>query len=99
VLRYNPDNIVEMLVYTPEVDGQPSQYLGRVRMRDKNIEKLSLKELKMIRKKTIEGKDKLDQSSLYQERLDLINCSNEKVSEQRKKQRKGNPTTALLRRE
>jgi putative transposase len=99
VLRYNPDNIVEMLVYTPEVDGQPSQYLGRVRMRDKNIEKLTLKELKMIRKKTIEGKDKLDQSSLYQERLDLINCSNEKVSEQRKKQRKGKPTTALLRRE
>ncbi|GFE68754.1 DDE-type integrase/transposase/recombinase [Chroococcus sp. FPU101] len=96
VLRYNPDNIIEVLVYTAEVDGQPSQYLGTVRVRDRREEQLSFKEWEIIKKKRREGKENLDQSSLLQERKDLMSFSNEKVAQKRKRSK---PKTQELRRE
>ncbi|MGK7932598.1 MAG: Mu transposase C-terminal domain-containing protein [Microcystaceae cyanobacterium] len=99
VLRYNPDNIVEVLVYTPELDGQPSQYVGKAQMRDRQEERLSQKELKTMRKKELEGRDNLDLSSIYQERLALTAFSDAKVSEKRSKKKKGKAKTRELRRQ
>ena len=45
-VRYDPSNIVKLLVYTLEQDGQPSKYLGIIRSRDLSESRLSLREWK-----------------------------------------------------
>jgi putative transposase len=44
LIRYNPTNIVYVLVYTVEENSQPSRFLGTIRARDLEKERLSLKE-------------------------------------------------------
>ena len=88
VLRYNPDNIVYVLVYTPESEGQPSQYLGTIRARDLEEERLSLKEWESRKKKIRNQAKQLDLSPILKERKDLMAFSEQKLTEQRRKQKK-----------
>lgn len=78
-LRYNPSNIVYILVYTREKSGQPSKYLGTIRARDLEEERLSLKEWE-DRKKKIRDEGKLiDQSSILAQQRDLYTSSMEQA--------------------
>ena len=79
LIRYNPTNIVYILVYTVETDGQPSKLLGTIRARDLEEERLSLKEWEE-RKAQIrrEGKE-IDQSSILAQQRDLYKSSIEQA--------------------
>jgi putative transposase len=78
-LRYNPSNIIYLLIYTREKNGQPSKYLGTVRARDLDEERLSLKEWE-DRKKKIRAEGKaIDQSSILAQQRELFSSSNEKA--------------------
>lgn len=93
-LRYNPSNIVYILVYTKEKNDQPSKYLGTVRAKHsqerdlyRDEERLSLKEWDDRKKKRREEGKLVDQSSILAEQRDLTQFSNEKVSAHRKRKR------------
>ena len=78
-LRYNPSNIIYLLIYTREKNGQPSKYLGTVRARDLDEERLSLKEWE-DRKKKIRAEGKaIDQSSILAQQRELFSSSNKKA--------------------
>jgi putative transposase len=95
VLRYNPSNIVYLYVYTKEVNGQPSRYLGTIRAKHsqerdlyRDEERLSLKEWRDRKKMRSEESKSVDQSSILAEQRDLTKFSNEKVEEHKKSRRK-----------
>lgn len=95
VLRYNPSNIVYLYVYTKEVNGQPSRYLGTIRAKHsqerdlyRDEERLSLKEWKDRKKKRSEETKSVDQSSTVAEQRDLTKFSDDKVEEHKKRRRK-----------
>lgn len=68
-LRYDPRNILRLMAYTKEENGQPAKYLGIIQARDR-IEPFSIWEQK-ARNKRINDKSKLlDKTSIYSERLD-----------------------------
>lgn len=99
VLRYNPDNITEVLVYSAEIDGQPAEYLGKARLRDREQDILPLKQLETIKQKVRQKRDNLDMSSVHKERLSLKAFSNHKVSDHRKQAKKGRAKTQEVRQE
>ncbi|HEY9669974.1 MAG TPA: DDE-type integrase/transposase/recombinase [Waterburya sp.] len=78
-LRYNPSNIVYILVYTREKNGQPSKYLGTIRARDLEEERLSLKEWEDRKKKIRDEGKAIDQSSILAEQRDLYTSSIKQV--------------------
>ena len=85
-IRYDPSNIINLLVYTLEKDGKPSQYLGIVPSRDLD-EPLSLREWKARRRKIrAEGKE-IEQTSILAQQRDLVKFSNEKVNEMNRQKR------------
>lgn len=95
VLRYNPSNIVYLYVYTKEVNGQPSKYLGTIRAKHseerdlyRDEERLSLKEWRDRKKKRSEESKSVDQSSILAEQRDLTKFSDEKVEEHKQRRRK-----------
>jgi putative transposase len=93
-LRYNPSNIVTLMVYTVEQDEQPSKYLGTVTARDIDAERLSLKEWQQSKRKIrAEGKA-VDQSSILSERMDLNEFAQEKIRtlKQRRRAEQGRMT-------
>ncbi|XGW00046.1 MAG: DDE-type integrase/transposase/recombinase [Leptolyngbya sp. BL-A-14] len=93
-LRYNPSNIVYILVYTKEKHSQPSKYLGTIRAKHseerdlyRDEERLSLKEWKDRKEKRRKEGKAVDQSSIYAEQRDLTQFSNEQVAAHRKRKR------------
>ncbi|GAB4371139.1 MAG: hypothetical protein Kow00121_12410 [Elainellaceae cyanobacterium] len=93
-LRYNPSNIVYILVYTKEKNGQPSRYLGTIRIKHsqerdlyRGEERLSLKEWEDRKSKRREEAKTVDQSSVLAEQRDLTQFSNEQVAARRKRKR------------
>lgn len=87
VLRYNPSNIIHVLVYTLEENGQPSKHLGTVRARDLEEERLSLKEWTERKEKIREDGKKIDQSSILRQQRDLVKFSDDKVAQKKKEMR------------
>ncbi|WP_310485678.1 transposase family protein [Chamaesiphon sp. VAR_48_metabat_403] len=93
-IRYDPSNIVKLLVYTLEQDGQPSKYLGVIRSRDLSESRLSLREWKEREKQIRKEGKAIDQTSILAQQRDLNNFANEKVKEMNQKKRgKGKKTT------
>ena len=81
-LRYDPSNILRLMAYSKEKEGQPAKYLGIIQARDK-IEPFSIWERK-ARSKRIHKESKLiDKTSIYSERLDR-----QQAVENKKKQSK-----------
>lgn len=78
-LRYDPSNIVTLLVYSVEQNEQPSVFLGTIKVRDLGEERLSLKEWRQRKKKIREEGKTIDQSSILSERMDLNQFAEEKV--------------------
>ncbi|MDZ8069698.1 MAG: transposase family protein [Nostoc sp. DedQUE08] len=78
-LRYNPSNIVYLLIYTREKNGQPSKYLGTIRARDLDKERLSLKELQDRKNQIREDCKKVDQTSILAQQRDLLAFSLDKA--------------------
>jgi putative transposase len=86
-IRYDPSNIVKILAYTLEQNGQPSKYLGVLPCRDLSESRLSLRQWKEREKqKRKEGKA-IDQTSILAQQRDLYNFGNEKVKEMNQKKR------------
>ena len=93
-IRYDPSNIVKVLVYTLEQDGQPSRYLGVIRSRDLKESRLSLREWKEREKQIRKEGKAIDQTSILAQQRDLGKFADEKVKEtNRKKRGKGKKTT------
>ncbi len=99
-VRYDPSNIVRILVYTLEQDGQPSKYLGVIRSRDLTEDRLSLREWKEREKQIRKEGKAIDQTSILAQQRDLNNFADEKVKEMnRKKRGKGKAKTIQKRRD
>lgn len=99
-IRYDPSNIVRVLVYTLEQDGQPSKYLGVIRSRDLTEERLSLREWKEREKQLRKEGKEIDQTSILAQQRDLNNFANEKVKDMNRTGRgKGKKTTIQKRRD
>ena len=81
-LRYDPSNILRLMAYTKEENGQPAKYLGIIQTRDR-IEPLSIWEQKAKNKRITHESKQLDRTSIYSERLDR-----QQVVENKKKQSK-----------
>jgi len=89
-IRYNPTNIVYVLVYTLEENDQPSEFLGTLRARDLEEERLSLKEWKDRKKKMRDEGKEIDQSSILSQQRDLYTSSMEKVKTLKQRRKKEN---------
>lgn len=89
-IRYNPTNIVYVLVYTLEENDQPSEFLGTLRARDLEEERLSLKEWKDRKKKMRDEGKEIDQSSILAQQRDLYASSMEKVKTLKQRRKKEN---------
>ncbi|MBD2094076.1 transposase [Trichocoleus sp. FACHB-591] len=90
VIRYNPTNIIYVLVYTQEENGQPSEFLGTIRSRDLQEERLSLKEWKDRKKKMREeGKD-IDQSPILTQQRNAYTSSIEEAKTLKQRRKKEN---------
>jgi putative transposase len=87
-LRYDQRNIVTLLAYTLPLDGQPGEFIGVVKARDLEKERLSLGELNWIKKKLrVEAKE-VDNSSILNERLNIFEDVEQERKSRRKRQRK-----------
>jgi putative transposase len=99
-IRYDPSNIVKVLVYTLEQDGQPSKYLGVIRSRDLSESRLSLREWKERGKQIRKEGKAIDETSILAQQRDLYNFGNEKVKEMNQKKRaKGKAKTTQNRKD
>lgn len=87
VVRYDPSNIIHLLIYTCEGNGQPGKFVGVVKARDLKEEHLALKELKERKRRLREGVKALDTTSILEERLALNEFSEKKVKQTRKQRR------------
>lgn len=103
VLRYNPSNIVTLLVYSEQKNNQPSMFLGTVKARDLNEERLSLKEWRETKQKIRSSGKAIDQSSILSERLFINQFAINKIktlkqrrtAEQKRINRKLKPTKII----
>lgn len=103
VLRYNPSNIVTLLVYSEQRNNQPSMFLGTVTARDLNEERLSLKEWRETKQKIRSSGKAIDQSSINSERLFINQFAINKIktlkqrrtAEQKRINRKLKPTKVI----
>jgi putative transposase len=83
ILRYDPRNIISLLVYTQEKRGQPTTFLGTVTAKDLEREKLSLDELKLTLRRIRKQGKAIDNSLILSERIDLHNFTAEKIGGKR----------------
>ena len=68
-LRYDPSNILRLMAYTQEENGQPAKYLGIIQARDRT-EPFSIWEQKAKNQRVIDQSKQIDKTSIYSERLD-----------------------------
>jgi putative transposase len=96
----DPSNIIKILVYTLEQDGQTSKYLGVIRSRDLSESRLSLGEWKERGKQIREEGKAIDKTSMLAQQQDLNNFADEKVIQMNQKKRgKDKKTTNQKRRD
>ncbi len=81
-LRYDPSNILRLMAYSKEENGQPAKYLGIIQARDRT-EPFSIWEQKTRNKRINDESKLIDKTSIYSERLDR-----QQVVENKKKQSK-----------
>lgn len=87
-LRYDQRNILVLLAYTRPKDGQPGEFIGVVRARDAKEKQMSLAELKWRKQKLREQAYEIDNSSIFNERLDLYEFVEEKRKSKRQRRKK-----------
>ncbi|MDJ0596659.1 MAG: DDE-type integrase/transposase/recombinase [Pleurocapsa sp. MO_226.B13] len=83
-LRYDPSNILRLMAYTKEENGQPAKYLGIIQAKDRT-EPFSIREQKAKSKRITRESKQLDRTSIYSERLDR-----QQAVENKRKQSKAN---------
>lgn len=88
ILRYDPRNIVNLLVYEPVNDDKLGKYCGTIKAKDIEKQQLSFDELKHRNSTINKDKNKIDNSPIYSERLDLHEFREQKVKQTRKQRRK-----------
>lgn len=81
-LRYDPSNILRLMAYTKEEQGEAAKYLGIIQARDRT-EPFSTWQQKARNKRINRESKQLDRTSIYSERLDR-----HQVVEDKKKQSK-----------
>ena len=90
-LRYDPSNILRLMAYTKEENGQPAKYLGIIQARDRT-EPFSIREQKAKSKRITRESKQLDRASIYSERLDrqqaVENKKKQSKADNRKKEQK-----------
>ncbi|MGK7893835.1 MAG: Mu transposase C-terminal domain-containing protein, partial [Xenococcus sp. (in: cyanobacteria)] len=90
-LRYDPSNILRLMAYTKEENGQPAKYLGIIQARDRT-EPFSIWEQKTRNKRINDESKLIDKSSIYSERLDrqqaVENKKKQSKADNRKKEQK-----------
>lgn len=86
-LRYDKRNIVTVLAYTRPINQHPGEYIGVIKARDCEREKMSLAELNYIKKKLRDSGKEVDNSSILNERLSIFEDV-EKTRKSRRKQRR-----------
>lgn len=79
ILRYNPSNIMNLLVYSLEKNNQSSVFLGTVKARDLDEERLSLKEWRERKQKIRATGKAIEQSSILSERLAINQFASDKI--------------------
>ena len=87
-LRYDQRNILVLLAYTRPKDGQPGEFIGVVPARDAKEKQMSLEELKWRKQKLREQADEIDNSSIFNERLDLYEFVEHKRKSKRQRRKK-----------
>ncbi|WP_017299626.1 DDE-type integrase/transposase/recombinase [Nodosilinea nodulosa] len=87
-LRYDPRNIVYVLIFSKECEGEPSKYLGSLRARELLGERLSLREWEQEKAKIREKRQKVDQSSILAEQQALFQESVGEAKSLRSRRRK-----------
>lgn len=87
-LRYDQRNILVLLAYTRPKDGQPGEFIGVVPARDAKEKQMSLKELKWRKQKLREQAKEIDNSSIFNERLDLYEFVDQKRKSKRQSLKK-----------
>jgi putative transposase len=87
-LRYDQRNILVLLAYTRPKEGQPGEFIGVVRARDAKEKQMSLAELKWRKQKLREQAYEIDNSSIFNERLDLYEFVEEKRKSKRQRRKK-----------
>ena len=68
-VRYDPSNILRLMAYTKEEQGQPAKYLGIIQARDRT-EAFSISKQKAKNQRINRESKQLDRISIYSERLD-----------------------------
>lgn len=90
-LRYDPSNILRLMAYTKEENGQPAKYLGIIQARDRT-ESFSIWEQKARNKRINDESKLIDKTSIYSERLDrqqaVENKKKQSKADNRKKEQK-----------
>jgi putative transposase len=86
-LRYDPGNIIYILAYTEEKDDTPTKFLGVLKIREREEEKLSLKTLELEQQLKKEKGRSYDMSSVFDDVLDCNEFVENKLKEKRKQKR------------
>ncbi|HEY9601546.1 MAG TPA: Mu transposase C-terminal domain-containing protein [Allocoleopsis sp.] len=102
-LRYDPRNIITLLAYRPEKEGQPAHYLGVLKARDLEQERLSLDELERMNRKIRQEGEAIDSSSILSEIMDRDSFVKQKLkgkkarrrAEQARKERTSQPSKVI----
>ncbi|MEM8832279.1 MAG: Mu transposase C-terminal domain-containing protein [Cyanobacteria bacterium P01_G01_bin.19] len=86
-LRYDPSNILRLMAYTKEEQGQPAKYLGIIQARDR-VEEFSIWEQKAKNKRINFESKQIDRTSIYSERLDRHQAVENKKKQSKADKRK-----------
>ena len=86
-VRYDPSNILRLMAYTKEENGQPATYLGIIQARDR-IEPFSIWQQKAKNKRINRESKQLDRTSIYSERLDRHQAVEDKKKQSKTENRK-----------
>ena len=86
-LRYDPSNILRLMAYTKEAQGQPAKYLGVIQARDRT-NSFSIWEQKAKSKKLNQESKQIDKTSIYRERLDRHQDVERRVKQTKETKRK-----------
>lgn len=86
-VRYDPSNILRLMAYTKEENGQPAKYLGIIQAKDKT-KPFSIWEQKAKNKRINRENKQLDRTSIYSERLDRHQAVENKKKQSKADKRK-----------
>ncbi|MBD2520535.1 transposase [Nostoc sp. FACHB-973] len=87
-LKYDKRNITTVLAYTRPINGDPGEFIGVIQARDCERERMSLSELNYIKKKLRDEGKEVDNSSILNERLSIVDDVEQTRKERRRQRRK-----------